>query len=821
MSALHDPSELAGQMIGQFRVGQPLAGATSGLLYTGWNYAADGASGERKRVWLRFLDERQAADVETLRRQIDGWRAFRHAAVLPIVGFESEAGQPSLVAVDPGDGEILSRRLAAGRLEIVEAVQLVVTIARALEAAHSAKLVHLGLTDEHVVTPKFGDAKPALFGVGAGGRLARGGLAAWHYLAPEQIVAESGGDARADVYALGVLLYRCTTGEYPIALADGLSADDTVGKLIVGARRDPRQWFEVPHAGLVAVMERAIHRDRDRRFQSAGELARALQECGLPLAEVAPEKSDPKGIVVTPPPAGVPVVRAGVHEPTISRTPAPAASASPMPVLPDQPAATASGRPKTLRIDDAPNEGDLVGVVLNDVRIERPLAQGGMAKIYLGKHVKLGRTWVIKVGDVGSAAVQWFEQEALVTSLLREHGERRVPEVLALGRLPAPDNRPYMIMEFVPGRSLAKVLADAPSKRLPLVRALKIAYRIADTLERAHVNGVIHRDIKPDNIMVEEVHGTEDANVRILDWGIARTSGAAKQVKTVTGMMVGTPGYLSPEGTFGEHTDGRSDVFSVACVLYEMLTGTAPFTGSDWLQRINATRGVHPEPLESVRSDLGSYGKSVSDLTTVGLTKDIRYRPTMSDFRAGLNEIMETMEGRRPANAPSPLATMLSAAPPRLNVPLAEQSTHARTDADSADFRMRAIAPDPTRPAKLGATTQKNRGRRIAVAFAISLVLAGGVAAYVVASRYRTPPVAKTPAAAEAQPSKPTHAEAPRPELVPPTPAAVQPVVQAPPVATSTPKLTEPTKPIDSKRTREHHHGQRKGAGNTINPFEE
>lgn len=814
MTAVRSPSELVGEMVGQFRVGQPLAGAQSGLLYNGWDYAS---GGDRKRVWLQFIDERQAGDAGALRRQVDAWRGFQHKAVLPIVGFEGEATSPPLVAVGPGDGDLLSQRLEGGRLDLVDAIQVVLTIARAVASAHAANLVHLGISEENVVVPKFSNATPAVFGFGVGGRFARGGVAKWHYLAPEQIVDEIGGDVRADVYALGVLLYRCTTGQYPVALADGLSADDTASQLTLCARRDPRQWFELPHAGLVDVINRAVHKNRERRFQTAEAFVSALLECGLPIGEIPPEKSDPKGVVLTPPPAGAPAQRASVHAPTISPTPPPASKDEEV----SDPWNGEGARPKTLTIDE-PTASELKGIVLNDVLIGDKIGEGGMAKIYLAKHLQLGRTWVVKVGEVGSAAVNWFDQEARVTAHLRENGERRVPEVLALGRLP--DQRPYMIMEFVAGRTLAKVLADAPSKRLPLIRTLKIVYRIADTLERAHGLGVVHRDIKPDNLMVELIHGQEDANVRVLDWGIAKATGAAKQVVTSTGMLIGTPGYLSPEGVNGEKTDGRSDVFSVACVMYEMLAGNQPFPGDDPLERARATLGFHPEPLKSLRPDLGKYAQEVSDLITLGMTKHKANRPTMEMFRAALKEIMDNIEQRRQPNAPSALKTMLSAMPIRPNVPLPEQATHAPLDSESEEARPRFVAPDVTRPARRIVKPGHSRtGLRIALVALVVLLV--GAATYAVIS-HRATNMVSAPLPSEAAPQSPHTAEpatrmpgeqSKPTDTAPPTPPTRNATVSAPATDNKL-EAPRPAKRGDTKRTKKTPRAQK---GTTINPFEE
>lgn len=835
MTAVPSPSDLVGRMIGQFRVGQPIDNTRSGLLFSGWDAAAHGATGEPKKVWLQFVDERQAADVEALRRQVDAWRGFRHPALLPIVDFEAEPGLPAIVGFEAGDGVLLSHRLEAGRLDVVDAVQLVVAVARSLEAAHARKLVHFGVSEEHIVTPQFGTGGPLLFGIGMPRRFGRGGLSAWHYLAREQLVEQSDCDARADVYALGVLLYRCATGRYPVELADGLGADETASQLTFGSRRDPRQWFEIPHVGLSAVMERAIEPDPGRRFQTVGEFLRALQGCGLPIMEIPREKSDPKGIVTTPPPAGVPLQRAGSDERTFSPTPAPAAVASPPSSAALEVVEGGAERPKTLSIDSAPWYERVIGMVLNDVRIDSILdaEEGGMGKVFLGKHVQLPRHRVIKVGEVGPEGLERFKQEASVTALLREHGER-VPEVLALGELPHThpfNGRPYMILELVPGTSLAKVLAAAPGRRLPLIRALKITERVTDTLERAHNLGIVHRDLKPENILIEEVRGKQDANVRIIDFGISKASGPVKLAQTNPGVMFGTPGYMPPEVTLGHDTDGRADVFSVACILYEMLAGRRAFDGATWQERVAATQTTHPEPLASLRPDLGEIGQEVSDLITLGLTKNMESRPFMAQFRAALHEIFEKMEHRRHPNAPSVLKSMLSAVPPQPHLPLSQQATHAPSNVEDRDFRMRAIAPDLTRPARL---QPKKRSRRAAGTFgliALALVVAVAALTYVLVSHRATMESRKTSAAAE-----PVHpaVELPKPAPAQPHAAAETPATTtAQPQAQPAPDTPEPAPGLRSQQSepaarRRRHREPNHKAGRTpnnaapiIDPYEE
>lgn len=813
MNSMADPLGLVGQMFGQFRVGHAVAGARSGLVYTGWDVAAQGTTGQPKPVWLRFFDSAYARDLESLRSQFDAWSSFEHRHYLSIIGTETTSSHRPLLATVPGEGTLLGQHFTDKRVNVIESVRIVTAMADVLAKAHANGLVHLGISDEAVVVPKYGDAAESiLFGVGIATGFDRADVTTWHYLPPEQLT-QSDCDARADVYALGVLLYRCLTGEYPIALPPNLSVEQIRGHLAGGKRRDPRSFMEVSVDGVVEVVERAIHPNRTKRYPTGAELARALRQLGLPLlAEVPREESDPKGVVITPPPAQAPQLRAGVDDRTFSPTPAPATS--PSESKPDlHLVESTAGRPKTL-VDDggqaAAQADTLIGLVLKEVRIERPLGEGGMAKLYVAKHTRLGRSWAVKIADLQTAdnAVQWFEQEALVTSVLREHGERRVPEVLDLGKLP--DGRPYMVMELVPGRSLAAVLAETP--RMPLIRALKIIYRVADTLERAHQLGFVHRDIKPTNIMVEEIHGKEEQNIRVLDWGVSKASGVAKQVKTSVGMLIGTAGYMDPDATAGEIADGRTDVFAIAAVLYEMFAGRRTFEGTNAWQVMEATRMTHPTPIAVLRPELP---KVVSDLINLGLTKDREKRPTMADFKAGLKEIMDQMEGRRQPGAPSLLATMLSTSSPSGDLPLSHQATRAPIDAERRDFVVRSIAPDLTRPAKLANKPKRETGRRAALAVsALLLVVAAVIASYFVTSHHQT---STAPSAVKVAPLEQPAPRATEPAALP-NPAEPSNVEQH---AAITKDHSAPTKRTETKPKGPKHHGRGSDGKKTLNPFED
>ena len=214
-------------------------------------------------------------------------------------------------------------------------------------------------------------------------------------------------------------------------------------------------------------------------------------------------------------------------------------------------------------------------------RIIRELGAGGMATVYLARDLKHDRDVAIKVlrDDVAqTVGAERFLREIRMAAKLSH------PHILPLFDSGQVDDALYYVMPVVRGESLRDRLDR--ERMLPVADAVRIATEVAGALEHAHRNGVVHRDIKPDNILLQDGHAL------VADFGIGKALGAidAEQA-TQTGMSVGTPAYMSPEQASGEAVDGRSDIYSLGCVLYEMLVGEQPFTGPT-VQAVIAKRFV-------------------------------------------------------------------------------------------------------------------------------------------------------------------------------------------------------------------------------------
>src|SRR6266853_2466309 len=217
--------------------------------------------------------------------------------------------------------------------------------------------------------------------------------------------------------------------------------------------------------------------------------------------------------------------------------------------------------------------------------IERELGRGGMATVYLARDLKHARPVALKVLHPELAATlgpERFLREVQLTARLQH------PHILTVHDSGEAAGRLWFTMPFVEGESLRDRLRR--ERQLPVDDALRIATEAARALDYAHHHGVVHRDIKPENILL-----TGDGSTLVADFGIARALGGDDGL-TQTGFAVGTPAYMSPEQAAGDKTlDARTDVYSLASVLYEMLAGEAPWTGPT-AQSIMAKRLSEPAP---------------------------------------------------------------------------------------------------------------------------------------------------------------------------------------------------------------------------------
>ncbi len=225
------------------------------------------------------------------------------------------------------------------------------------------------------------------------------------------------------------------------------------------------------------------------------------------------------------------------------------------------------------------------GSQVDSYRIEAPVARSGMATIYRASDSRNNRTVALKIPhpDMEADPILFdrFKREAAIGERLNHPNIMKVYGDEQRSRI-------YMVMEWCDGRLLRRVIDEG---KLPQDRAIRIASHILEALDYIHANGVVHRDLKPENIMVDD-----HDNIKLIDFGIASDSSSRRLTYANFTATLGTPNYISPEQVKGKRGDGRSDVYSVGVILYEMLTGKLPFSGPSPLAAMNDRLLNHPVP---------------------------------------------------------------------------------------------------------------------------------------------------------------------------------------------------------------------------------
>jgi eukaryotic-like serine/threonine-protein kinase len=260
--------------------------------------------------------------------------------------------------------------------------------------------------------------------------------------------------------------------------------------------------------------------------------------------------------------------------------------------------------------------------------IDSVLGQGGMAKVFRGTDQVLGRTVAIKV-----LSPQFADDAQFVTRFRREAQSAAAlnhPNIVGVFDTGSQGDVHFIVMEYVEGRTLRDVIrSDGP---LHPQRAVEIADAVAKALESAHDAGMVHRDIKPGNIML-----TSDGEVKVMDFGIARTS--TGDTLTQTAAVLGTASYLSPEQAQGQPVDPRSDLYSLGCVLYEMVTGRPPFSGDSPVAIAYKHVKDDPAPPSQINADVPGDLEAVI-LKSMAKNPANRYQ-TAAELRQDLQRLMQ------------------------------------------------------------------------------------------------------------------------------------------------------------------------------------
>jgi formylglycine-generating enzyme required for sulfatase activity/predicted Ser/Thr protein kinase/dienelactone hydrolase len=300
---------------------------------------------------------------------------------------------------------------------------------------------------------------------------------------------------------------------------------------------------------------------------------------------------------------------------------------------------------------------------ISHYRVEEKLGEGGMGVVYRALDTHLDRTVAIKLlrtEAVEDPERKWrFVREAKAASALNH------PNIVTIYDIDTADGVDFIAMEYVDGRPLDRVIAG---RRLPLEEALSYSVQICAALSAAHAAGIVHRDVKPGNVMV-----MPDGRVKVLDFGLAKLiervdideaatttpAGSSLPPQTRGGVILGTLSYMSPEQAEGKPVDARSDVFSFGAVLFEMLTGRRPFQGDSQLSVLTAILRDPPPPLRSVRPDVPAEVERV-------LRRALEKRP--EDRYTSAAPMRDELEACRTRLAAPPVATLLRR--PSILIPL-------------------------------------------------------------------------------------------------------------------------------------------------------
>jgi serine/threonine protein kinase/Tol biopolymer transport system component len=592
---------LNGTTISHYEVLERLGSGGMGVVHKARDLTLD------RLVALKFLSPHRGTEADRRRflREARAASALEHPNICTIyeVG-EAEDGR-LFIAMSLCEGESLKEKLERGPLPPEEAVRLAAGIAAGLAAAHARGVVHRDVKPGNVMILPDGQVKLVDFGIAKLAeetRLTRAGsvVGTASYLSPEQFRGEPA-DHRADVWALGVLLYEMLTGRLPFDAPHDHELIDAI------LRREPEppsiHASGVPYE-LDRLVQRALAKRPELRHPNMESLRADLER----LLENAAELG--KTVVAIP-----------------SSRPQPL----PRPSAPGSQSGSRSGSRSGPWPDVRRESSSLAAEGAERYQILEPVGGGGMGVVYKARDLRLGRIVALKFLPPeltrDPEAKERFLQEARTASTLDHPNVCTVHEIGEDA-----DGRLFLAMAFYDGETLKKRLGEGP---LPVDEAADIAKQVAQGLTKAHRQGIIHRDVKPANLML-----TGDGVVKILDFGIAKLAGSAALGLTRAGSSVGTPAYMSPEQARGEEVDGRSDVWSLGAVLYEMLAGRRPFPGDHDQAVIYAVLNEAPKPLGTLRVDVP---EELARIVGRMLEKDPGQRyPSMAevvaDLRAFRNE---------------------------------------------------------------------------------------------------------------------------------------------------------------------------------------
>jgi serine/threonine protein kinase/Tfp pilus assembly protein PilF len=480
-------------------------------------------------VALKFLPPSLTSDDEMKRRfvyEAKAASALDHPNICTIYEIDELPDGQMFMAIAYYDGESLRERLEDGALDVEEAVLIAGQVALGLAAAHEKGIVHRDIKPANIVITNDGQTKILDFGLAKlAGRTKltqTGSTLGTVAYMSPEQVAGAELDARSDIFSLGVVLYEMIAGERPFG------GDHAMAMMYRIANEDPPPLSDfrrdVPDT-LQELVGHALEKNKEDRLQSCDDFIAALGGAARPLA------ARPRG----------------------------------------------DGSSRSQRVaGPAPNDE------IGPYRLRERVGVGGMGEVWSADQQKPFRRRValkiVKAGMDSSEVVARFEAERQALALM-DHP--CIAKVYDAGTTPL--GRPFFAMEFVRGIPITEY---CDKHKLSTRKRLELFIRLCDGVQHAHQKAVIHRDLKPTNVLVTEVD--DEAIPKIIDFGVAKATSQPLTERTMfthLGQMIGTPEYMSPEQAdmSSEDIDTRTDIYSLGVILYELLAGELPF-GADELR---------------------------------------------------------------------------------------------------------------------------------------------------------------------------------------------------------------------------------------------
>jgi serine/threonine-protein kinase len=608
----------------------------------------------------RFLDE---ARVQS---------QLQHPGVAQVLeAATDEQGEP-YTAVEYVEGRSLSdvrqRAVQMGaRIAWADAVAVAIEVAQALAHVHDRAgvdgtplgIVHRDLSPQNVMVSYAGEVKLIDFGTARGlnrrcRTVAGVVFAKPGYVAPE-VARQQVGDGRIDLYALGIMLWELCAGRRFLTGDPQRHLDETAAGTV---RVPPIAATCGAPPALDEVIARLTNNDPDERFERATVAAGDLVKLIAGAPEVAGHERGIRPRLVAM------MRRLWPHEPARSRTEFARLLREARQTMGEaQAAATPAAGPVSEAIATRMAPADASILAGTSYRLGRKLGEGATGAVYEAEHVELGRKLALKIlGPEHAAspgALDRFRHEARTVANL---SHPNVVQLYDFGK--SLDGRAYLAMELCAGQTLDARLREGA---LDWQEAVRVAVEAARALEAAHAAGLVHRDLKPQNLMLVPSRTDADApdagTVKLLDFGIAtalapstdeaegageRSDAERDRERAHRGFAIfGTPEYMAPEQVAGDPVDGRADLYSLGCVVYEMLTGVAAFEGTSSVLLMG--KHLHETPLPPrARAPRRAIPKAVDDVVVRAMAKrpDARF-PSAAAMRQALEEAREAPARRR------------------------------------------------------------------------------------------------------------------------------------------------------------------------------